>query len=43
MTKAPFTLTFTDVLDPAVISRYPALCNYLVDGPASARDLWAAR
>ena len=34
MTKAPFTLTFTDVLDPAVISRYPALCNYLVGRPS---------
>ena len=34
MTKTPFTLTFTDVLDPAVISRYPALCNYLVGRPS---------
>lgn len=34
MTKTPFTLTFTDVLNPAVISRYPALCNYLVGRPS---------
>ena len=34
MTKTPFTLTFTDVLDPAVINRYPALCNYLVGRPS---------
>jgi hypothetical protein len=34
MTKTPFTLTFTDVLNPAVISRYPALCNYLAGRPS---------
>ena len=34
MTKTPSTLTFTDVLDPAVISRYPALCKYLVGRPS---------
>ena len=27
MTKAPFTLTFTDVLDPSVVARFPALCK----------------
>ena len=34
MTTAPFTLTFTDVLDPGVIHRFPALCNYLVGRPS---------
>ncbi|HNM85930.1 MAG: hypothetical protein U0Q20_12790 [Mycobacterium sp.] len=34
MTKAPFTLTFTDVLDPSVVARFPALCNYLVGRPS---------
>ncbi len=36
MTKAPFTLTFTDVLDPAVISRYPACATTWWAGRASA-------
>lgn len=34
MTKAPFTLTFTDVLDPSVVARFPALCDYLVGRPS---------
>ncbi len=34
MTKTPFTLTFTDVLDPGVVHRFPAICNYLVGRPS---------
>lgn len=35
MTKAPFTLTFTDVMDPGVVHRFPALCDYLVGRPST--------
>ena len=34
MTKTPFTLTFNDVLDPSVIARFPAICNYLAGRPS---------
>jgi len=34
MTKTPFTLKFNDVLDPSVIHRFPAICNYLVGRPS---------
>ncbi len=34
VTKTPFTLTFNDVLDPGVIARFPAICNYLAGRPS---------
>ena len=34
MTKTPFTLTFTDVLDPGVIHRFPMICDYLAGRPS---------
>ncbi len=34
MVKAPFALTFTGPLDPPVVSRFPAQCDYLVGRPS---------